>query len=58
MTVSVGVTESEGEEDPSDVLRRADTELYAAKRNGRNRVAVSAPRRLPRVRADQDPALS
>jgi len=58
VTVSVGVTESEGEEDPSDVLRRADTELYAAKRNGRNRVAVSAPRRLPRVRADHDPALS
>ncbi len=58
VTVSVGVTESEGEEAPSEVLRRADTELYTAKRNGRNRVAVSAPRRLHRVRADQDPALS
>ena len=58
VTVSVGVTESEGEEAPNDVLRRADTELYTAKRNGRNRVAVSAPRRLPRVRADHDLAPS
>ena len=43
VTVSIGVTESDGKEAPDDVVRRADTELYAAKRNGRNRVAVSAP---------------
>jgi len=57
VTVSIGVTESEGEEAPKDLLRRADAELYAAKRNGRNRVAVSAPRRLVPVQAN-DPALS
>ena len=52
----MGVTESEGEEAPSDLLRRADAELYAAKRDGRNRVAVSARRDLPRVLAIDDPA--
>ena len=29
---------------PNEVLRRADAELYNAKREGRNRLAVSAPR--------------
>ena len=57
VTVSIGVTESEGEEAPNDVLRRADAELYAAKRSGRNRVVVCAPRRLPPVQAIEDPAL-
>ena len=49
VTVSLGVTESEGEEAPKDILRQADAELYTAKRDGRNRVAVCAPRRPQRV---------
>ena len=44
VTVSIGATECEGDEAPNEVLRRADAELYTAKREGRNRLAVSAPR--------------
>ena len=49
VTVSIGVAENEDEELPSNVLRRADTELYAAKRDGRNRIAVSTSPHLPQV---------
>ena len=42
LTVSLGVTVSRsGHDAPSDMLRRADTALYAAKHSGRNRVAIS-----------------
>jgi len=46
VTVSIGATECEGDEAPKEVLRRADAELYTAKREGRNHLAVSAPRRI------------
>ncbi len=57
VTVSIGVTESNGKEAPDDVVRRADTELYAAKRNGRIRVAVSAQWASLGGQRDDDPAL-
>jgi len=39
VTVSIGVTEiREGDEDPDTVLSRADTYMYFAKENGRDRV--------------------
>jgi len=38
VTVSAGVAEFEGKEDLETVLRRADDNMYAAKRAGRNRV--------------------
>jgi diguanylate cyclase (GGDEF)-like protein len=44
VTVSIGATECEGDEAPNEVLRRADDELYAAKREGRNRLVVASPR--------------
>ena len=53
----MGVTESRGEEASNEVLRRADAELYTAKHDGRNRVSVSAPRRLTRSQANEDQAL-
>ncbi len=40
LTVSVGGTMARPEDSPGDVLRRADAQLYAAKRAGRDRVAV------------------
>jgi diguanylate cyclase len=47
VTVSVGVTEVDPDDaDFSNVLRRADTALYSAKEQGRNRVET-----LPRYRA-------
>jgi diguanylate cyclase len=41
VTVSVGVAQWRPGDTPTDVLRRADEALYAAKRGGRNRVCVS-----------------
>jgi two-component system cell cycle response regulator len=42
-TVSIGVAELQGENDsPDALLRRADQALYAAKREGRNRVVADA----------------
>lgn len=38
VTVTIGVAEWGGEDDVSNVLKRADAALYAAKRAGRNRV--------------------
>jgi diguanylate cyclase (GGDEF)-like protein len=41
VTVSIGVAESSGRlTRPAQVLRAADTALYKAKREGRNRVCV------------------
>jgi two-component system cell cycle response regulator len=43
VTVSIGVAGLEGIEDtPSAILKRADEALYAAKREGRNRVTFAA----------------
>jgi two-component system cell cycle response regulator len=45
VTVSLGVSASEGAEDrPESLLRRADEALYEAKAAGRNQVVVRAPR--------------
>jgi diguanylate cyclase len=41
ITFSCGVAELQGEETPSDTLKRADEAMYLAKRAGKNRV-VSA----------------
>ena len=43
VTVSIGVADSAGGERPSELLRRLDDALYAAKNSGRNRVEVAAP---------------
>ena len=43
VTVSVGVAELQGDDDDADsLMRRADQALYAAKRDGRNRVVADA----------------
>ncbi len=43
ITVSVGVASYQGEADtPDDILKRSDEALYAAKREGRNRVVTKA----------------
>jgi two-component system cell cycle response regulator len=43
VTVSVGVSEFQGPSDTAEALmRRADQALYAAKREGRNRVVADA----------------
>jgi two-component system cell cycle response regulator len=43
VTISIGVTCSEGAEDTADsLLKRADKALYRAKRDGRNRVVADA----------------
>jgi PleD family two-component response regulator len=48
VTVSFGLAGTGGAEDYRDSLARADEQLYAAKRNGRNRVeAASAPTTAP-----------
>ena len=39
-TASIGVTISRPESEPADLLREADTAMYAAKDDGRDRVAV------------------
>ena len=43
VTMSVGATMAERGEDYTDVLRRADRLLYAAKRAGGNRAVTDVP---------------
>jgi two-component system cell cycle response regulator len=43
ITVSIGATTANGYDGPGDVLRRADEQLYAAKRFGRNRLSFDQP---------------
>lgn len=40
ITVSAGVSELAGDEDPAVTLARADANLYRAKAGGRNRVEI------------------
>ncbi len=40
MTISIGVAQHQGEDDPLDLIRRADQALYRAKDEGRNRVCA------------------
>ena len=57
VTVSIGVTESQGEEALRDLLRWADEGLYTAKGDGGNRVDVYTPPRPPQAQTDEDVAL-
>ena len=41
VTASIGVTVSRADDDVASLLRRADTQAYAAKRAGGDRVALS-----------------
>jgi two-component system cell cycle response regulator len=50
VTMSIGVAVYEpdsADESPEELMRRADLALYRAKNDGRNRVAMSAPRVVP-----------
>lgn len=42
VTCSIGVAVAEGREPPEQIFKRADEALYAAKRDGRNRVVAAA----------------
>ena len=42
ITISLGITTSNGEEEISEALARADTAMYRAKHNGRNRVEFTS----------------
>lgn len=41
VSASIGITEVRAEDEPADVIRRVDEQLYAAKRAGGDRVTVS-----------------
>jgi diguanylate cyclase (GGDEF)-like protein len=48
ITISIGLAEwtPDSKEEPKDVFMRADTALYAAKKNGRNMVCISSPQNV------------
>ena len=56
ITASFGVAESTGSHDPADLTRIADAALYAAKRNGKNRVARAGADRTPEAAPSGPPA--
>jgi len=43
VTLSMGVTLGTAESDPEFLVAQADTAMYNAKRNGRNRLEVELP---------------
>lgn len=43
VTVSIGVTEASSDDQPDDLIGRADAALYAAKQSGRDQVAITLP---------------
>lgn len=51
VTLSVGVAGGESDDTLESLLARADAALYAAKRNGRNQVAVESAANAPRAAA-------
>ncbi len=52
LTVSIGVTAlADGSDEYDEIVRRADTALYAAKKHGRNRVCVELAVQPARMRA-------
>jgi len=54
-TTSIGVAVSEEGEDFASLLVRADTALYAAKKEGKNRFMMAAPRIGPPAWPRQEP---
>ena len=49
ITLSIGVASRHDDEHFEAVLQRADTALYQAKEDGRNRVEVSQPDSVPKT---------
>lgn len=42
LTISIGVTQVENSDNETTIIKRADTALYKAKENGRNRIGVTS----------------
>jgi diguanylate cyclase (GGDEF)-like protein len=49
LTISLGVAVWNGQESDDALLAAADAALYAAKRQGRNRICIAAPRPITEV---------
>ena len=50
LSASLGVAGYDGHPDYEPLLNRADQAMYAAKRNGRDRVELAPPREYPGLR--------